>query len=96
MLQVLEIKFYLLLYTEYGRDLEKDIKSEEDGPLGRIFRSLASGDRPSGNAVDQGLAHTEAKQLYDVSFKKIILCSLLLFKHFLKRLAKVNFSGLMR
>lgn len=50
---------------EYGRDLEKDIKSEEDGPLGRIFRSLASGDRPSGRAVDQALAKAEAQQLYD-------------------------------
>jgi len=50
---------------EYKSDLEKDIKDEEDGPLGRIFRSLASGDRPTGSAVDSNLAKEEAQKLYD-------------------------------
>ena len=50
----------------YHSDLEKDIKNEEQGPLGRIFRSLASGDRPGGENVDAGLAREEAQQLYDV------------------------------
>ena len=50
------------------RDLEKDIKSEEDGPLGRIFRSLASGDRPWTFNADESLAQEEAKQLFAVNF----------------------------
>ena len=51
----------------YHRDLEKDIKSEEQGSLGRIFRSLASGERPCGEATDGALAHQEAQQLFEVS-----------------------------
>jgi len=54
------------VYQElYDSDLEKDIKNEEDGPLGRVFRSLASGDRPSGKSADNALAKAEAKQLFD-------------------------------
>lgn len=52
---------------EYGRDLEKDIKSEESGPLGRIFRSLASGERPWSFTADEDLAKEEAKQLLAVN-----------------------------
>lgn len=50
----------------YGTDLEDDLKGEEDGPLGRVFRSLATADRPSGSGVDMGLAQKEAQELYDV------------------------------
>ena len=42
------------------------MKYEERGPVGNIFRSLASGDRPSGNNVDTALAQEEAQQLYNV------------------------------
>ncbi len=45
--------------------MEKDIKNEEEGPLGRLFRSLASAARPGGDNVDTGLAKQEAQQLYD-------------------------------
>lgn len=61
-----EIEQLKQVYQEtYGADLEKEIKNEEDGPLGRIFRSLASADRPSGRNVDGAMAQEEAKQLYD-------------------------------
>jgi hypothetical protein len=53
----------------YDSDLEKDIKNEEDGPIGRVFRSLASGDRPSGKTADNALAKAEAQQLLDVSIQ---------------------------
>jgi len=53
-------------YAEkYHSDLEKDIKNEEQGPLGRVFRSLASAARPGGDDVDIGLAKQEAQKLYD-------------------------------
>jgi hypothetical protein len=49
--------------------LEQDLANEENGPLGRLFRSLATGDRPSGNAVDSALAQKEAQEFYDVNSK---------------------------
>jgi len=49
----------------YGSDLEDDLKGEEDGPLGRVFRSIATADRPTGPAVDMALAQKEAQELYD-------------------------------
>ena len=56
----------------FHSSLDKDLKGEEGGPLGRIFRSIASGNRASGNSVDQNLAKTEAQALYDVTFTSII------------------------
>jgi hypothetical protein len=50
----------------YHKNLESELKYEERGPVGNIFRSLASGDRPSGNNVDSALAQEEAQQLYNV------------------------------
>lgn len=50
----------------YNRDLEDDLKGEAEGPLERLYVSLSSGSRPSGNNVDQGLAQSEAQELYDV------------------------------
>lgn len=50
----------------YHKDLEKEIKNEEQGALGRIFRSLASSDRPSDEHVDLALAREEAQQLFKV------------------------------
>jgi hypothetical protein len=51
----------------YNHDLDKDIAHEEGGPLGRIFRSIASGNRPENGAVDNNLAKKEAQELYDVN-----------------------------
>jgi annexin A7/11 len=49
----------------YNHDLEKDLANEEKGPLGKIFRSIASAGRAESRAVDQGLANKEAQELYD-------------------------------
>ena len=48
--------------------MEKEIKNEESGSLGRTFRSLASASRPCGDNVDHELAKQEAQQLYDVIY----------------------------
>lgn len=60
-------KFNLMkCYTVYGSDLEHDLKREDEhGALGRIYRSLATADRPQDRHVDRNLAQEEAKQLYD-------------------------------
>ena len=55
----------------YDRNLEEDLKGEEKGWLGRIFRSIASGGRPTDSNVDSGLAQKEAQELYDVSFNTL-------------------------
>ncbi|CAF0882774.1 unnamed protein product [Brachionus calyciflorus] len=55
----------------FDRDLEEDIKGEEDGPLGRLFRSIATGDRPSGYSVDFILAQKEAQELFDAGEGKL-------------------------
>ena len=49
------------------------MKYEERGPVGKIFRSLASGDRPGGDNVDLGLAHDEAQQLYKVFIAELFI-----------------------
>jgi annexin A7/11 len=47
--------------------LDKDLKGEEGGPLGRIFRSVAGGNRAhTAVGVDNNLAQKEAQELYDV------------------------------
>jgi hypothetical protein len=52
----------------FNNSLDKDLKNEESGPLGRIFRSIASGNRVNDSSVDQNLAKKEAQALYDVIF----------------------------
>jgi annexin A7/11 len=49
----------------YNKSLDKDIEDEQNGPLGRIFRSIVSGGRPDNSSVDYGLAEKEAQELYD-------------------------------
>lgn len=49
----------------FDRDFEDDIKGEAEGPLERVYRSIAAGNRPSGSDVDTALAEAEAKELYD-------------------------------
>ena len=56
----------------FHSSLDNDLKDEEGGPLGKIFRSIASGKRASGNLVDYNLAKTEAQALYDVTYLKLI------------------------
>ena len=46
--------------------MEDDIKDEERGDTERVYRSIATGDRPSGSAVDNALAEKEAQDLYNV------------------------------
>ena len=50
----------------YNKNLDEDIRGEEGGPIGRIFRSIAAGGRPTGSNVDSQLAKQESQQLYDV------------------------------
>jgi hypothetical protein len=37
----------------------------EHGTLARVFRSLATADRPADRHVDAGLAHADAQAIYD-------------------------------
>lgn len=53
----------------YKRDLVKDIESETTGHFRRILVSLASAGRES-KFVDEELAHTEAKSLYEAGAAK--------------------------
>ena len=85
----------------YHSDLEKDIKNEEQGALGRIFRSLASGERPGGENTDLVLAREEAQQLYDVRYFIKLLFSvhfqfIITFRqekeHLVKAKLKLNFK----
>ncbi len=50
----------------FNSSLDKDLKGEESGPLGRIFQSIASGKRASGYFADQNMAKNDAQSLYDV------------------------------
>ena len=54
----------------YNHDLDKDLASEEKGPLGRIFRSIAGAGRAENRAADHSLAQKEAQELYDVTNAK--------------------------
>jgi hypothetical protein len=57
----------------FNNDLDKDIAHEEGGHLGRIFRSIASGNRSDSRNVDNDLAKKEAQELYDVTHNNIRL-----------------------
>jgi annexin A7/11 len=68
----------------YDRNLEEDLSSEQNGYLGRIFRSIATGNRPESSGYDEELAKSEAQELYDAGKGKFgtdeskfiqILCS---------------------
>jgi hypothetical protein len=65
-LNILNKILFYNIFSVYQKDLESELNNEEKGPLGNIFRSLASGDRPSGNNVDSALAQEEAQQLFNV------------------------------
>jgi len=58
-------------YSElYKSNLEQDLAAEENGNLGRLFRSIISASRPSTFQVDAGLAQQEAQELYDAGVGK--------------------------
>lgn len=63
--------------------------SEENGPLGRVLRAVATGDRPTSGAVDNNLAAQEAKELYDVNILVKLWKILKLLIFFTLRLVKV-------
>lgn len=48
--------------------MEKDVNGEQSGDLGRVFRSLASGNRDITMDLDLSLAKKEAQELYDVKY----------------------------
>lgn len=50
----------------YKSDLESDLVNEETGPLGRLFRSLATGGRQTNTQADINLAQKDAQNIYDV------------------------------
>lgn len=56
--------------------MDQDIKGEEDGPLGKIFRSIASGGRSVESSVDNQLAQKEAQALYDVVFYQYFIINI--------------------
>ncbi len=51
----------------FNKNLEKEVADEQGGDLGRIFRSIASGNRDDTNSCDLVLAKKEAQELYDVN-----------------------------
>ena len=53
-------------FKVFDRDLAKDVEEEQGGDLGRVFRSLVSGNRDASVYVDSNLAKKEAQELYDV------------------------------
>jgi len=55
------------LFKVFGKDMEKEIAGEQGGDLGRVFRSIASGNRDDSFDLDLALAKKEAQELYDVS-----------------------------
>lgn len=58
----------------FNRDLYKDISKEQSGDLGRVFKSLASGGRPSSGPYDEPdfeLAETEADELFEAGEGKL-------------------------
>jgi hypothetical protein len=54
--------------------MEKEIAGEQGGDLGRVFRSLATGNRDTSLNLDIGLAKKEAQELYDVSSLFFFVC----------------------
>jgi len=50
----------------YGTEIENDLRNEEGGDLGRLYRAIASGGRSENHGYDQNLVKNEAQQLYDV------------------------------
>ncbi|RNA16722.1 annexin A13 [Brachionus plicatilis] len=49
----------------YRTELEADLKNEEGGDLGRLFRSLASGGRRENHGYDKEFIEKETQNLYD-------------------------------
>jgi len=74
-------------HRQHGKDLDEAMRGEEGGKLGRIFRSIAAGNRAEAtddSDVDCALAEKEAQELYDAGAGKFgtdesefvrILCS---------------------
>ena len=54
----------------YNKELENAVAGESGGDLGKVFRSLASANRPSGGQVDSDLANKEAKELFEAGVGK--------------------------
>ena len=50
----------------FNRSLDKDIQDEQNGPLGRMFRSLVNANRPYNEQIDTDLAEREAKEIFAV------------------------------
>ncbi|CAF0807107.1 unnamed protein product [Brachionus calyciflorus] len=52
-------------YRLYRVELESELKGEEGGDLGRLFRALASGSRNENHGYDKGFIEQETQNLYD-------------------------------
>jgi len=57
----------------YGKSLEDELAHEEHGDLGRLFRALVSGSRPTSSGSDNQLADQEAHQLHEMAKSKFAL-----------------------
>jgi hypothetical protein len=68
----------------FGKDLEDDIKDEDSGDSGRVYRSIAAGERPSETRADKSLAEKDAQEFYNVFyvFKLIIIALNCFYKRF--------------
>lgn len=52
-------------HKRFGKNLHEEVSEEENGDLGRIFKSISSGNRDDSTYSDQHLANKEAQELYD-------------------------------
>ena len=66
----------------FGKNLHEEVSGEESGDLGRIFKSISSGNRDDSTYSDQHLANKEAQELYDVTTNIFTNIKFFLFKVF--------------
>lgn len=57
-------------FTEYGRELEKDIIGDTSGHFKRLLVSLVQANRSDSAEVDRNKAKQDAKELYQAGEKK--------------------------
>ena len=58
------------VFLVFNRTLEKDIVGDTSGHLKKLLVTLAQGDRPETNEVNEDQAENDAKALYEAGEKK--------------------------
>lgn len=57
---------YFFIFSEYNKDLKKELTSETSGDYQEIVCQLLEGERDQSNSIDHQEAETDAKKLYNV------------------------------